>query len=297
MPSITTPASSYVGRFAPSPTGQLHLGSLLAAVASYVDARANLGKWLLRIEDLDPPREEAGASEHFITALRAHGLIWDAPVLFQSKRHQAYQEAIENLLNSQQAFYCQCSRKILSTNHGIHREPCNPENKTLENAAIRLRVPDTQWCYHDRIKGLYKEHAKRDVGDFVLKRRDNLFAYQLAVVVDDAYQGITHVVRGEDLLISTPRQQYLQQCLGFASPEYAHIPILTGENGQKLSKQNFAKPIALNTPEKNLLRTLSLLGQPKPPTALQLNCEAILQFAAAHWNISKISDNLPSLPS
>jgi glutamyl-Q tRNA(Asp) synthetase len=278
----------YVGRFAPSPTGKLHLGSLVAAVACYLDARANSGACLLRIEDLDPPREERGASQSIIEALKFHGFEWDDTPLFQSNRSTAYDAAIQQLLDKELAYYCRCSRSQLAASKGIHTLNCNPRNEKLDNAAIRLRVPDTTWQFKDEIQSVCSQHSYEDVGDFVLKRKDGLYAYQLAVVVDDAFQQVTKIVRGADLLESTFRQQYLQSCLELPTPRYAHIPILLNDQGQKLSKQNHAPAIQNDLACHNLLTALTLLGQPTSKFSASQTCRGILNLASQQWDMSKI---------
>jgi len=233
----------YRGRFAPSPTGPLHLGSVAAALASFADAHHANGDWLVRIEDLDPPREPEGARDQILRALIALSLVPDEAALLQSQRLRLYDITIERLLISGDAFECRCSRSDLSATSGIHRGFCRNTSDSGP-AAIRLRVPDVDIEFQDRIQGLQKQNLLREVGDFVLRRRDGLIAYQLAVVVDDGEQGITHVVRGSDLLDSTARQIFLQSVLGLNRPSYAHIPVLTDASGAKLSKQNLAPAIS-----------------------------------------------------
>lgn len=254
-------SDDYRGRFAPSPTGPLHLGSLLAACASWADARATSGQWLLRIEDLDPPREQPGADRLIIDLLAAVGWYSDEPVLFQSGRHSAYADALRFLLESGQAFECRCSRSDLASAGGIHRGACVGGASTRA-AAIRLRVADIDIGFQDRIQGYHTQNLLRDVGDFVLRRADGTCAYQLAVVVDDAFQGITDVVRGSDLIDSTARQICLQQCLGLPTPRYAHVPVLIGADGHKLSKQNLAPAVAVAQLAALLPEIALLLGQP-----------------------------------
>jgi len=247
---------SYRGRFAPTPSGPLHLGSLLAACASWADARAAGGAWIVRIEDLDPPREQPGADQLITSLLDAVGLQSDQPVLRQSTRSAAYEAALQQLLRADLAFECHCSRSDLSAVGGVHRGACVVSSQRGP-AAVRLRVPDLSVGFVDRLQGHYQQALLQDVGDFVLRRADGLYAYQLAVVVDDAWQQISDVVRGSDLLDSTPRQIYLQRCLGFATPRYAHVPVLIGADGQKLSKQNLAPAV---TPAEFLERLPQLLA-------------------------------------
>jgi len=251
---------SYRGRFAPTPSGPLHLGSLLAACASWADARAAGGAWIVRIEDLDPPREQPGADQLIISLLDAIGLQSDQPVLRQSTRSAAYEAALQQLLRADLAFECHCSRSDLSAVGGVHRGACVVSSQRGP-AAVRLRVPDLNVGFVDRLQGHYQQALLQDVGDFVLRRADGLYAYQLAVVVDDAWQQISDVVRGSDLLDSTPRQIYLQRCLGFATPRYAHVPVLIGADGQKLSKQNLAPAVTPAEFLERLPQLLAWLGQ------------------------------------
>lgn len=277
-------SDDYRGRFAPSPTGPLHLGSLLAACASWADARAAAGRWLLRIENLDPPREQSGADRLIIELLAAIGWNSDEPILFQSERHAAYADALRFLLDSGQAFECRCSRSDLAPAGGIHRGAC-VGGASSRAAAIRLRVADIDIGFEDRIQGCHTQNLLRDVGDFVLRRADGPYAYQLAVVVDDAYQRITDVVRGCDLIDSTARQIYLQQCLGLPTPRYAHVPVLIGADGQKLSKQNLAPAVAVEQIETLLPEIARLLGQSplsRGPLAQQL------RELVCDWNIERV---------
>ncbi len=282
---MTDVALSYRGRFAPSPTGPLHLGSLLAAVASWADARAAGGAWLVRMEDLDPPREQAGADRLILDLLDAAGLHSDVPVLYQSTRQHAYADALERLLRAGLAFECRCSRGDLAPSGGIHRGACSASDGTQRPPAIRLRVADCEIGIDDRVQGRYAQNLLRDVGDFVLRRSDGLYAYQLAVVVDDAHQGITDVVRGSDLLDSTPRQVYLQRCLGLPTPRYAHVPVLLGPGGQKLSKQNLAPAISSDEIAALLPGIARLLGQ-DPPVVTSLSAQ--LAAIARNWRIDQV---------
>ena len=244
---MNTPASRYRGRFAPSPTGPLHLGSLVAAFGSWLMARRAGGEWWIRIEDLDPPREVAGAADAQLRTLSGFGLVSDAPVVRQSERHALYEHALARLLDAGFAFPCHCSRADLATAGGIHRA-CYP-GALREVAAIRLRVPDgARVGFDDAIHGRFEQDVARDVGDVVLRRADGYWAYQLAVVVDDAEQGITDVVRGADLLDSTPRQILLQHALELSTPRYAHLPLIVDASGQKLSKSLAALPVDADDP-------------------------------------------------
>ncbi len=274
----------YTGRFAPSPTGPLHIGSLIGALASYLDARANRGQWLLRIEDIDPPREVAGAAQAIIDCLIRHQLHWDGEVLWQSQRQQAYQQARDKLLDAGQAFYCRCSRATLQASQGIHPDSCGRHPPTTEHA-IRVNFSESNTRFTDAIQGHYSLPPQ---GDLVIQRRDKLFAYQLAVVVDDAYQGINHIVRGSDLLASTPGQIFLQQQLGLATPAYAHFPVINNPQGQKLSKQTHAPALDPDDVAGNLLYALDFLNQPLPSQAQATHAEGILEHAIENWQLSAI---------
>ncbi|HET6565441.1 MAG TPA: tRNA glutamyl-Q(34) synthetase GluQRS, partial [Xanthomonadales bacterium] len=232
---IPSPLNTYVGRFAPSPTGELHFGSLLAALASYLEAKKSNGIWLLRMEDLDKSREVDGSAESIIGELARWGMKSDVPVLFQSQRTAAYQAACHKLLDLGQAYWCGCSRAEMPDS-GVYPGTCSqglPKGK--KPRALRLRTQGFELGFEDGIQGHISQDLQRECGDFVIQRADGFFAYQLAVVVDDAYQQVTNVVRGADLLESTPRQIWLQQCLGFPQPKYAHIPTVVQVDGKKLS--------------------------------------------------------------
>ena len=254
------PAPTYRGRFAPSPTGPLHAGSLLAALGSWLLARQAKGEWLLRIEDVDPPREVAGAAGGQIAALAAFGLRHDGAIEFQSRRHALYQAALDRLLAAGLAFECHCSRSDLASSGGIHRRCVAASSRP--DPAIRLRVADgCEIAFDDLIHGRVAQRVDVEAGDFVLRRADGLWAYQLAVVVDDAAQGITDVVRGADLLDSTPRQILLQRALCLPTPRYTHLPILLDTDGRKLSKSCAAMPVDPADPLPALLAAWALLGQ------------------------------------
>ncbi len=281
----------YVGRFAPSPTGPLHLGSLVAAVGSYLDARAQGGRWLLRMEDLDPPREMAGAADSILRTLENLGFGWDGPVLYQSSRIAAYGSAAARLQQVGAAFPCACTRSEIadSAMHGlegpIYPGTCRrglPPGR--EGRALRLKVPDETLCFDDGLQGRVCQALARDIGDFIVRRADGCYAYQLAVVVDDAWQGVTHVVRGADLLLSTPRQILLQRRLGLPTPGYSHLPVLVDAAGDKLSKQTQAAPVdGLPGPEV-LWRSLHLLRQGPPEALRHASIGEIWEWASGHWN-------------
>jgi glutamyl-Q tRNA(Asp) synthetase len=239
---------TYVGRFAPSPTGPLHFGSLVAAVASWLDARANGGRWLVRIEDVDTSRTVPGAADHILRTLEAFGLAWDGEVAWQSRRTQLYEEHLERLRATRHVYRCRCTRKeiadsgLMGLEGAIYPGTCRGLGLAPgPGLAERMIAPAQPVTFLDRAMGTVAQDVSRDIGDFVVKRRDGLHAYQLAVVVDDALQGVTDVVRGADLLWSTPRQILLQRALGFATPRYLHFPVVTNESGEKLSKQTGAE--------------------------------------------------------
>ena len=293
-------ASSYIGRFAPSPTGPLHQGSLVAAVASYLDARAVGGQWLVRMEDLDRPRCDDAAAGIILHQLHAYGLHWDGEVLYQSRRDDAYAAALASLQTQGATFPCACTRSQLAD------APHNPEGEIIypgtcrnglppgaEARAWRVRVPDVRSRFHDRIHGDLQQNLAREVGDFVVKRADGLFAYQLAVVVDDAFQGVTHVVRGADLRWNTPRQIHLQTLLGVPTPRYAHVPLITNAAGQKLSKQTLAPTLPEHGCGAVMAQALAMLGQTPPVELFGADPVELLEWASTHWHI----ENIPLRPS
>ena len=279
----------YVGRFAPSPTGPLHFGSLVSALASYLDAKANGGRWLVRIEDLDPPREVTGSSTLILRQLQALGMDWDDDVLYQSTRLSVYERILQQLENREYCFYCDCSRQRVSGLEGVYDGRCRSRGlNSSPGLAIRLKISPKTVQFTDGIQGDYAQNLEHEVGDFILRRRDGLFAYQLAVVADDAAQKITHVVRGYDLLSSTPRQIYLQERLGLPTPSYAHIPIIVNDLGQKLSKQHFAEPIDLKNVPSLLVSALQFLGMTPPPTLIGAAPAALMTWGAEHWDIQRV---------
>jgi glutamyl-Q tRNA(Asp) synthetase len=297
QPASPRSIARYVGRFAPSPTGPLHFGSLLGALASFLDARAHQGTWLVRIEDIDPPREVAGATPAILECLQVHGLRWDGEVTYQSRRDALYHAAIERLLGDGAAFYCTCSRAELAQHGGIYAGRCRECRQRPDPPyAVRLRVEDGTIAFDDRIQGAIAQDLACEVGDFVLLRKEGLPAYQLAVVVDDAAQGITRIVRGSDLLDSTPRQILLQRRLGLPTLEYAHIPVIANAAGQKLSKQTFAPALDNGAALQNLLAALDFLGQPPPAAAHRQSIDALLAWAIAHWRLEMVPRRLQVLP-
>lgn len=278
---------AYIGRFAPSPTGPLHLGSLLAALASYLDAKAQQGQWLLRLEDIDPPRQQPGASEAIIASLAVHGLHHDGDIEWQHQNSQRYLNCLEQLKQRGLIFPCRCSRQQLRSQAGIHCGRCHTGQLELLEPGWAWRLDISQapnpLDFIDQLQGQCQQNLKKQVGDFVLRRKDMLFAYQLAVVCDDIAQGVTHIVRGIDLLDSSQRQLYLYQCLGQTPPHYSHIPVIVNQQGQKLSKQNHAPALDANTATTNIYRCLQLLQQRPPQTLAPASLTELLQWAVAHW--------------
>ena len=283
--------SGYVGRFAPSPTGRLHMGSLVAAVASWCDARYHGGRWLVRMEDLDPPREVAGAADDILRTLEAFGLHWDDEVVFQSRRHEHYLAALQELQEQGRVFPCACSRKELS-GQSVYPGYCRDGLSTGRTGrSERFSFHVGTWSWQDAVQGAQVFNAEL-LGDFVVRRADGLWAYQLAVVVDDIAQGVNAIVRGADLLDSTPRQLALRAALApeFPVSDWAHLPILVNAENQKLSKQTLAAPIDPEQGVSHLLSALEILGQPVEDLRGedQGNLEELLNRAAAHWDIRKV---------
>ncbi len=283
-----------IGRFAPSPTGPLHFGSLVAAIASYLTVRQAGGEWLLRIEDIDKPREQPGATGSIIQTLQTFGFEWDRQIIYQSQRVDAYHEALAAL--KPHTYPCTCSRKDIQQ-HGHMGEygmvyPGTCRNKTAivptQQSSIRLRTHNAPICFTDRIRGEYCQQLETELGDFVILRADGFFAYQLAVVIDDEWQGVNQVVRGADLLDNTPRQIYLQQLLGFAQPVYAHVPLVLNDKGQKLSKQNLAPAITPANRIRTLLAALKFLGQTGPDADDFSHVTEFWDWAIKNWDTAKI---------
>ena len=281
----------YRGRFAPSPTGPLHFGSLVAAVGSYLQARAQGGEWLVRMEDIDPPREMKGAADDILRTLEAFGFEWDGELLYQHTRSEAYREALNRLDHANALYGCVCSRKEItdSSSTGIEG-PVYPGTcrRTPINAsgvrAWRVRTEGAHIRFEDRWQGLIERDVARDFGDFVVRRADNLFAYQLTVAVDDAAQRITEVVRGADLLESTPRQIHLQQLLGLPTPAYAHLPVVLNERGEKLSKQTYAAPVERTNPLPALIAAVAFLAQMPPAELSDGDVASFWRWATESWN-------------
>lgn len=278
---------TYRGRFAPSPTGLLHFGSLVAAVGSWLCARHAGGQWLLRVEDIDPPRAVPGAAQAILGALPAFGLQADAPALFQSQRQAAYDQAFERLRAAGLVFPCWCSRAQLAGSDGIHRDGrCLAAPDPTRPPAWRVRVPDLSIAFDDGVQGPQRQNLREVAGDFVIRRVEGYYAYQLACVVDDAFQGITEVVRGTDLLDSTARQIWLQQCLGLPTPAYRHLPLALDAQGRKLSKSDRAHPLDPADPLPALRRALAFLDVQTPERGD--SAQALLAAALAHFDPARL---------
>ena len=299
--SVAT-VTRYRGRFAPSPTGPLHFGSLIAAVGSYLDARTHGGEWLVRIEDIDAPRTVPGAADHILRTLEGFGFEWDGDVVYQSRRIDIYHAALVHLQLAGLAYPCSCSRSEIAASasrpsvDGGLLYPGTCRGGLRDGAAARawrLRVPDREFVFHDRIQGKVRQNLERDVGDFVLLRADGQFAYQLAVVVDDADQSVNAVVRGADLLDSTLRQVWLQQCLGMATPSYAHVPVAVNAAGEKLSKQTKATAVEPTEGLAVLCRVMRFLGQAAYPDGTGGSLRDFWRWAVASWDMARV----PSLRS
>ena len=285
---MSTRGDSYRGRFAPSPTGPLHFGSLYTAVASFLQARASGGKWLVRIDDLDPFRCRPSYATQILKTLEQYGLIWDESVLYQSTRQSAYKIALDKLDRIQCLYPCSCSRKDLierGVKHGIYDQYCLQHKPDIKQPhAIRIHVPIDTVNFSDTVQGHLQYSLKQDTGDFVIFRKDQVFAYHLAVVLDDNEQGITHVLRGHDLIASTPQQLFLQQLLAIKPPIYAHIPVISDARGVKLSKQTYAKDIALSPVRETLISTLAHLNLKPPVELFSCHLSDILDWGIEHWS-------------
>ncbi len=289
---MTREPAQYVGRFAPSPTGPLHFGSLVAATASYLQARSMNGRWLLRIEDIDPPRAQPGASDAILKALERYAFEWHSDVILQSTSQEAHEDALRTLCEQGHAYACGCSRRDLADAPrgplgtiypGTCRNGCDaPET------AIRVRTTDAPISFVDGLQGPHTQALESESGDFVIRRRDGLIAYHMAVVVNDALEGISEVVRGIDLMDSTPRQIWLQKLLGFATPGYLHIPVVTHPNGDKLSKLTGARAVPLDDPERALFGALVALQQEPPASLRYAPVTEIWQWGLTNWRIEAL---------
>ncbi|HMK14622.1 MAG TPA: tRNA glutamyl-Q(34) synthetase GluQRS [Burkholderiales bacterium] len=293
--AIIKKPTSYRGRFAPSPTGPLHFGSLIAAVGSFLEARSRKGEWLVRIEDIDPPREEPGASDEILRTLETCGMEWDGEIVYQSTRRDAYHAALHSLRGHGLVYPCACSRReiadsaIEGIDGPVYPGTCRNGLPKQRSARVWRVKTDRQLLeFTDTLQGYVAQHLETDVGDYVLYRADRVYAYQLAVVVDDAEQGITDIVRGADLLSSTPRQLYLQQLLGYSTPKYMHLPVALDSSGKKLSKQTFAPALGKGQEIPWLYHALRFLGQNPPPRLANANLNDFWTWAVLHWDAKKI---------
>jgi glutamyl-Q tRNA(Asp) synthetase len=294
----------YIGRFAPSPSGPLHFGSLIAALGSYLDAKAHKGKWLVRIEDIDPQREQKGAAALILQSLEEHHLWWDDDVLYQSRRYAAYESVLQTLIDKNLIYSCNCTRKNLATMGGIYDGRCRNQKAqgdlaTLDKTqALRLRLHDSASIpakkvvqFDDLFQGSQTQDLCTQMGDPILKRRDGLYAYSLAVVVDDSTQGITHIIRGSDLLEVTGSQLYLFDLLDQQRPRLGHLPLALDARGQKLSKQNHAKPIIATQASENLWHALVFLGQNPSDDLVKASSREIIDWGIAHWQRTAVPRN------
>lgn len=289
--------SHYIGRFAPSPSGELHFGSLIAALGSYLQARAQQGTWLVRIEDIDPPREVPGAAETILRQLEHYGLHWDGEVLWQSRRHDAYRERLAWLHEQGLCYYCTCTRSRIQSLGGTYDGHCRDRRLPAQNAALRLRQTRPVLGFHDTLRGAIVTDERLAREDFIIHRRDGLFAYNLAVVVDDRFQGVTEIVRGADLIEPTVRQISLYQHFGWQAPDYIHLPLALNEEGAKLSKQNHAPVLPVGDPRPTLIQALRFLGQPVPTQWQDVSTADLLHNAVAQWSLATVPETAKINPA
>lgn len=274
------------GRFAPSPTGPLHFGSIIAALGSFLEARHHGGEWLVRIDDVDGPRTAAGATDSILADLERLGLTWDGEVCYQSTRNDRYREALDRLRLAGWTFPCGCSRRDYADIYpGTCRYGLAPGKRARTR---RMRVADVCIELDDAIQGRWSQRLDEAVGDFVIRRADGIFAYHLAAVVDDSEFGVTDIVRGADLLESTPRQVHLQRCLDLPTPRYAHLPIAVNVAGQKLSKQTYAEPVTDAAPVPLIIGVLEFLGQHPPAELLEARLDELMRWAITHWRMDRV---------
>ncbi|MBU2969585.1 tRNA glutamyl-Q(34) synthetase GluQRS [Pseudoalteromonas sp. C2R02] len=281
-------SGAYRGRFAPSPSGPLHFGSLVAALASFLDAKSQSGQWLVRIEDIDTPRIVKGASDLILKTLDAYGLHWDEEICYQSKQLDFYQHHLEPLLNANQLYACQCTRKQIKALGGIYNNACRDINLPFDNQAIRIKQNYPVKTFNDAVQGQVLVAETFATEDYILKRRDGLFAYQLVVVLDDINQDITHIVRGADLLEPTVRQISLFKQFNKKAPNFAHVPLVVAEPGFKLSKQNYAPSIDISKPQLALYDALRFLGQNPPIDLIKENVADLINWAVVHWDLTTV---------
>lgn len=291
MDFILSNQAPYRGRFAPSPSGSLHFGSLVAALGSFLQARSQHGSWQVRIDDIDPPREIAGAADDILQTLIAYGLHWDGEVIYQSKNSDNYEKVLDNLASQQFSYACECTRKIIKMQGGLYLGTCRNKQLPVIDHAIRINLQKLNLPileFNDRLQGLQTFDPASANEDFIIKRKDGLYAYNLAVVIDDIEQGITEVVRGIDLLPTTGKQLALYHLLNKKPPSYLHLPVAVTSPGKKLSKQNHALAISKSNPRPTLIAALRFLGHPVPENLQSQDCKKILAWAIENWSISRI---------
>ena len=293
--SLRSTKIPYIGRFAPSPSGPLHFGSLVAAVGSYLQAKSQQGVWQVRIEDIDPPREVQGASEDILATLQAYGLKWDGEVIYQHQQSAVYEEILSQLMSQQLCYACSCTRKMIKQQGGYYLGRCRQANIEQQGNALRINlqsITDKTTQFEDKLQGLITLDPTQIDDDFIIKRKDGLYAYNLAVVVDDIQQGITEVVRGADLIETTGKQMSLYRLLKAPVPDYVHLPLAVTQPGLKLSKQNHAKAVDKNQPMPTLKQVLAFLGHPVPEAIRYKNCTEILHWATQHWSLNAVPKQL-----
>ncbi|HSR61918.1 MAG TPA: tRNA glutamyl-Q(34) synthetase GluQRS [Gammaproteobacteria bacterium] len=279
--------SCYIGRFAPSPSGPLHFGSVIAALGSFLQARSRGGQWLVRMEDIDIPRVQPGAADDILRTLEKLHLFWDGEVFYQSRGNAAYREA-EALLESRQLLYpCACTRRdIQGQRYSGHCRNGLPPGKA--GRSVRIKTTSEPVSFADRVQGVQWQNLQNETGDFIIRRADNITAYHLAVVVDDAWQGVTEIVRGNDLMDSTPRQIYLQELLGYPTPDYCHLPVAVNPDGRKISKQNHAPGVRTHSPSRVLHNALQFLGQGPDPALRDASIETVIDWGIKNWDLEKV---------
>lgn len=288
---VLSKAAPYRGRFAPSPSGALHFGSLVAALGSYLQARSQQGSWQVRIEDIDPPREVQGAAQDILQTLQAYGLHWDGEVIYQSNNSQSYEQILSQWSAQQRCYACTCTRKMIQQSGGLYRAVCRNKKLPEKKHALRINLQNITHPvehFEDRLQGSISLEPSQAKEDFIIKRKDGLYAYNLAVVIDDINQGITEVVRGADLLYTTGKQMTLYQLLNKKPPAYLHLPVAVTAPGKKLSKQNHALAISKDNPVPTLLAALAFLGHTVPKQLHATSCSTILAWAIQNWSLEKL---------
>lgn len=287
--------TTYRGRFAPSPSGSLHFGSLVAALGSYLQAKSQQGSWQVRIDDIDPPREVDGAADDILQTLQAYGLNWDGEVIYQSQRSEAYEKVLSQLAAQKLSYACACTRKVIKQQGGHYLGQCRNKALPVDGNALRINLAKQTTpveCFCDQLQGEISFSSETLDEDFIIKRKDGLYAYNLAVVIDDIAQGVTEVVRGADLIDTTGKQLSLYRLLGATEPQYIHLPVAVTAPGQKLSKQNHALAIDKENPIPTLLKALAFLGHPIDNNVDTNSCQQILQWAIKNWSIDKLPKQL-----